>query len=48
MRELQIKTDNLKEKTGTLNVLHNKHTTKQIQFIKQRLGRVISDAERKA
>lgn len=47
MRELQITTEDLREKTGTHKILRDKCTILRIKFNEQRLGRVISNVEKK-
>lgn len=40
--------EDLRDKKDTLKILRDKQTTFQIKFNKQRLGRAISDEERKS
>lgn len=47
LRELHITIEDLKHKTDTLKTLKDKHTTLQFKRNNQRVGRVISDEERK-
>ncbi len=48
MKTLQITMDDIKGKSDKLKVLQHKETVLPIKINKQRLGRVISDEERKA